>query len=87
MTIYKDIFSDMKKSEVKISLKDIIHKKLGNKNLFLNMKFAEDGEYTAMKFPSKNAGNKEKKIQKQNYNYFIHTMAEMIEKYMLDMEE
>lgn len=77
----------MKKSEVEFSWKDIIHTRLSEKNQLLNMSFAEIGVYTVMKFPPKNAGAREKKIQKQNYNYFIQTMAEMIKKYMLDMEE
>ena len=90
MAIYKNIFvnfTGIKKLRVKISRKDIIYTRLCEKNQLLNMSFAEAGVYTMMKFPPKNAGAREKKIQKQNYNYFIQTMAEMIKKYMLDMEE
>ena len=37
--------------------------------------------YTLMSFPHRIANITEKQVQKQNYDYFIHTMAEMVEKY------
>lgn len=37
--------------------------------------------YTTMSFSSRIAGVREQQAQQQNYDYFVHTMAEMIQKY------
>lgn len=37
--------------------------------------------YTLMSFPSSVVSVREQQAQRQNYDYFIHTMAEMMKKY------
>lgn len=37
--------------------------------------------YTTMSFSSRIVGGREQQAQQQNYDYFVHTMAEMIKKY------
>lgn len=37
--------------------------------------------YTAFKFPKKVVSQQEKQAGQQNYEYFIHTMADMMKKY------
>ena len=43
--------------------------------------------YTSMCFPSRVANVKEQQAQRQNYDYFVHTMAEMIKKYAPEITE
>ena len=37
--------------------------------------------FTAMRFPSSLVSVREQQVQRQNYDYFVHTMAELIKKY------
>lgn len=40
----------------------------------------------ALKFPPKATEDKEKQVQKMNYEHIIRTMSELIKKYGLDVE-
>lgn len=84
--MYKDILDVGQVPKIESLLNISFYKKAFEKEKLSKMLFLGLGEYTLMKFPNKNVSTTEKKIQKQNYNYFIHTMAEMIKKYMPDME-
>lgn len=42
---------------------------------------------TYMRFPSRVVGVREQQAQQQNYDYFVHTMAEMIKKYAPEITE
>lgn len=43
--------------------------------------------YTSLSFPSRVAGRGVLQAQSQNYDYFIHTMAEMMKKYAPEITE
>lgn len=43
--------------------------------------------YTSLQFPSRIADSTELQTQNQNYDYFIHTMAEMMQKYAPEILE
>ena len=43
--------------------------------------------YTSMRFPSRVASVREQQAQRQNYDYFVHIMAEMIKKYAPEITE
>lgn len=42
---------------------------------------------TSMRFPSRVVSVREQQAQQQNYDYFVHTMAEMIKKYAPEITE
>lgn len=42
---------------------------------------------TSMKFPSRVTRGKEQQVQKLNYECFIQTMADMVEKYSKEIED
>lgn len=42
---------------------------------------------TSMRFPSRLVGVREQQVQRQNYDYFVRTMAEMIKKYAPEIIE
>lgn len=42
---------------------------------------------TSLRFPSKVVSVREQQAQRQNYDYFVHTMAEMIKKYASEITE
>ena len=42
---------------------------------------------TLFSFPPQKVNSKVKKTQHQNYDYFIHTLAELVEKYAPDILE
>ena len=43
--------------------------------------------YTSLSFPSRVADSSVLQAQRQNYDYFIHTMAEMMKKYASEILE
>ena len=45
------------------------------------LKESERCYYTSLRFPSRVADSGVLQAQNQNYDYFIHTMAEMMKKY------
>ena len=85
--MYKDILDVGQIPKIENPLSISFYKEAFKKEEVSKMLFLGLGEYTLMKFPNINVSTTEKKIQNQNYNYFIHTMAEMIKKYMPDVIE
>ena len=51
------------------------------------LKESERCYYTSLRFPSRVADNSVLQAQSQNYDYFIRTMAEMMEKYAPEILE
>lgn len=43
--------------------------------------------YPTLHFPEKPYAELEEKVQKQNYNYLVHTMADMIQKYAPEIQK
>ena len=43
--------------------------------------------YTSMHFPSRVVSGSERQVHQQNYDYFVHTMADMIKKYAPEIIE
>ena len=74
----------------KCSLKNVLVRRLGYKPEELLTSFLKEQERcycTSFSFPPKKANGKAKKTQQQNYDYFINTLAEMVEKYAPDILE
>lgn len=69
------------KTEVLLIRRNCKNKKF--KAMFLNKQQLYSS--TIMKFPNKSEKGNEAKVQKQNYDYFIHTMAELIKKYIVEI--
>lgn len=70
--------------KIKVFSADIIMSRNTNqaKELFdLFIEEAKRCHYTSMHFPSRVVSVRERQAQQQNYDYFVHTMAEMIKKY------
>lgn len=51
------------------------------------LKESERFYYTSLRFPSRVADSGVLRVQSQNYDYFIHTMAEMMKKYASEILE
>ena len=51
------------------------------------LKESERCYYTSLRFPSRVADSGVLQAQSQNYDYFIHTMAEMMKKYAPEILE
>lgn len=67
-----------------VSANDLIASKSTPMNIDYSNLFVDDeGQCycTSMCFPSRVVSEREQKAQKQNYDYFVYTMAEMIKKY------
>lgn len=76
--------------KMKVSVTDfIMYKSLyqSEKLLDIFLKESERCYYTSLRFPSRIAGGGVLQVQSQNYDYFIHTMAEMIKKYAPEILE
>ena len=74
----------------KCSLKNVLVSRLGYKPEELLTSFLKEQERcycTLLYFPPKKVNSKVKKTQQQNYDYFINTLAEMVEKYAPDILE
>lgn len=85
----KHIFYEPAK-KLKIVPVDVILKREAYQPEQLLQLFLEETKrcyYTSMRFPSRVASVKEQLAQRQNYDYFVHTMAEMIKKYAPEITE
>lgn len=87
--MYKNIlFKPAKK--LRIVPTDMIMKREAYQPEELLQSFLEETKrcyYTSMRFPSRVVGVREQQAQQQNYDYFVHTMAEMIKKYAPEITE
>lgn len=74
----------------KCLLKNVLVSRLGYKTEELLTSFLKEQERcycTLFSFPPQKVNSKVKKTQHQNYDYFIHTLAELVEKYAPDILE
>ena len=79
----KSIFYEPSK-KIKIISAEMIIKREAYQPEQLVQLFLEETKrhyYTTMSFSSRIVGSREQQAQQQNYDYFVHTMAEMIQKY------
>lgn len=87
--MYKSLYYKPVK-KIKISATDFIMYKEAYKPEELLQLFLEETKwcyYTSMRFPSRVVSGREQQAQRQNYDYFVHTMAEMIKKYAPEITE
>lgn len=85
----KNIFYEPVK-KLKIAPKEMIVKRKAYQPEQLLQLFLEETKrcyYTSMCFPSRVVSVREQQAQRQNYDYFVHTMAEMIKKYAPEITE
>lgn len=76
--------------KIKVSATDIIMSRNSHQAKELLNLFLEETKrchYTSMHFPSRVVSVREQQAQRQNYDYFVHTMAEMIKKYAPEITE
>ncbi len=67
--------------KIKVFSTDIIMSRNSNQAKELFIEEAKRCYFTSMHFPSRVVSVRERQAQQQNYDYFVHTMAEMIKKY------
>lgn len=87
--MYKNIYCKPVK-KIKVSTTDFIMSRKPYQPEQLLQLFLEESKrcyYTSMRFPSRVVGVREQQAQRQNYDYFVHTMAEMIKKYVPEITE
>ena len=87
--MYNNIFYKPVK-KIKVSAIDFIMSRKPYQPEQLLQLFLEESKrcyYTSMRFPSRVGSVREQQAQKQNYDYFVHTMAEMIKKYAPEVAE
>ena len=87
--MYKIVYCKPDK-KVKVSATDLIMSKKGYKAEELLKLFLEEAKRcycTSMRFPSRVASVREQQAQRQNYDLFVNTMAEMIKKYAPEITE
>lgn len=87
--MYNNIFYKPVK-KIKVSATDFIMSRRPYQSEQLLQLFLEETKrcyYTSMRFPSRVASVRERQAQQQNYDYFVHTMAEMIKKYAPEITE
>lgn len=85
----KHIFYEPAK-KLKIVPVDVILKREAYQPEQLLQLFLEETKrcyFTSMRFLSRVASVREQQAQRQNYDYFVHTMAEMIKKYAPEITE
>lgn len=76
--------------KIKVSVTDFIMYKDSYRPEELIQSFLEESRrcyYTSLSFPSRVVDSGVLQAQSQNYDYFIHTMAEMMEKYASEILE
>lgn len=87
--MYKNLYCKPVK-KIKMSTTDLIMYKEAYQPEELLHLFLEETKrcyYTSMRFPSRVVSVREQQAQQQNYDYFVHTMAEMIKKYAPEITE
>ena len=87
--MYNNVFYKPAK-KIKVSATDFIMSRKQYQPEQLLQLFLEESKrcyYTSMCFPSRVASVREQQAQKQTYDYFVHTMAEMIKKYAPEVTE
>ena len=85
----KHIFYEPAK-KLKIASTDMILKREAYQSEQLLQLFLEESKRcycTSMRFPTRVTSVREQQVQRQNYDYFVHTMAEMIKKYAPEITE
>ena len=81
--MYEYIYRNSIKNE-ELSANDLIVSKSIPLNIDYSNLFVDEERrcyYTTMRFPSRLVSDREQEAQKQYYDYFVYTMAEMIKKY------
>ena len=87
--MYKNIYCKSVK-KIKVSATDLIMYKKGYKSEELLTAFLEEAKRcycTSLSFPSKVASDRERQAQKQNYDSFIYTLADLIKKYAPELAD
>lgn len=78
------------KNKIKVPIAEMIMSKKSYRAEELQNLFLEETKrhcYTTMHFSSRIVSVREQQAQRQNYDYFVHTMAEMIKKYASEITE
>ena len=87
--MYKIVYCKPDK-KIKVPATDLIMYKKGYKPEELLAVFLEEAKRcycTSMRFPSRVVSVREQKVQRQNYDFFVNTMAELMKKYASEITE